>query len=163
MLTIAKRIPLLLVLLAAGARAEEFLVQYGTHRTIVTIIQLKKGRLPPNTVVGKIDGQPLTAGRLVELYDAGKLGTANSNSRGIPWFDDSKTTEISDAFDVQRFFDPSRDGGLGVVLLTQGSRKAAPFTALRDDFGDGRPVGEFIAGQLSSPRCLGPLGQAGKR
>ena len=70
------------------------LVYYGNHRTIAVIILTKRGSIPANTVVGEHSGGPLTAGELVNLYDQDELMTANSNSKGVPWFSDSKVRDI---------------------------------------------------------------------
>lgn len=140
---------LILLFCIPAAEAEDFLVCFGTHRTIATVIQVKNGTLTPDTVVGKIDGEPLTAKKVVELYDAGLLRTRNSNFRGVPWFSDSKAEEIYSEFDVKKFFDPSRDEGLGVVITSK-RRGVAPFSELKGDYGNGESVGAFIAKHLKS-------------
>lgn len=140
-----------LLLLTAVARAENLVVWYGTHRTIATVILVKKGKLSPDAVVGTMDGQPLTAKRVVALYESGVLRTANSDHRGVPWFNDSKVKEIVEEFKLPKFFDPRRDEGIGILIVSRPGNLPF-FRTLRD--GD-QNVESFIASHVGGPTvCL---------
>ena len=98
-----------------------YTVMYGNHRTASILILNARGEIDSDTVIGKIQDssgntQPLTVALLVDNFEDGVLHTSNSNSRGVPWIKYSNVTDIIDEFDIDKFFDPEQDFGLGITL-----------------------------------------------
>jgi hypothetical protein len=88
-----KRLILFAIMVFAGGAGGEdsFYVWEGVEQSIAAIIQVRNGTLDPATVVGDIDGNRLTARRLVELYDRDSLTvgeiwvTPTFSGRRVDW------------------------------------------------------------------------------
>lgn len=119
------------------------MLMYGNHRAIACIILHRRGQLPASTVIGEQPNGPLTVGDLVDLYEKDQLTTGNSNYRGIPWFDDNKVMSIVQGLDLSEMFNPSRDGGRGVVLVNRGGHSARE---MKSGGGYGISLSAFIRG-----------------
>lgn len=118
-----------------------FAVKLGNHRSVAILILTKKMRILPTVEIGKIDGKVLTAGELVKLFERRQLTTLNSNFRGIGWVDESKIEDIVNNFKIEKLFDKSRDGGVGVELQTGGRIN---FKDVKIDFGHGELLTDYL-------------------
>jgi hypothetical protein len=126
-------------------------VHLGNHRTAVTLILFNQGKIPPDTVVGRIldpqgNAVPLTAKQLNQMYQDGDLRTDNRNLNGDAWVDSGKINGIINDFDPQKFFDPSRDGGVGITLRTVPPSQAGNVAHYSDIIctNTGEPMPHFI-------------------
>lgn len=141
--------------------AEHFTVHYGNHRTAAVLVLYNTGRIDPDVVVGEqisAKGKiPLTAGRLAELYHEGILHTSNADYKGKPWINFHKADEILKEFDVQKFFDPRRDQGVGISLrAVPAERSGALYRQITNHDSEPFPhylmrnINEFRASQVAT-------------
>lgn len=121
--------------------SSNYTVALGNHRAVATYMQVRRGLLDPNAIVGKIDELELAAGRLADLMDARRLSTMNVNSRGVGWLDEHKVKDIFDNFSYEKIFDTGRDGGVGIILR---EGKYIDFENVRFDYGDGEKFFEHL-------------------
>jgi len=91
-------------------------LQDGNHSGGGAIGQTLSGELDPNTVVGTLDGRPLTAGELTDLYEDGVLLSNNAHS-GYPGFSNEQLDNMLNGYDPRLGYDPDVEGS-GVVLTT---------------------------------------------
>lgn len=150
------KVPASTEILPAGPAGEGVpAVVLGNHRAAAVIANVKSGQLPLDTVVGSIDGFPLTAGELTELYDAGRLATTNGVVEGgAAYFNANKAARIRDNLDLVELWDPrglNQTASRGILVQTQ--PRARPYSALADettkwylDFRTGRRVSERPSG-----------------
>jgi hypothetical protein len=144
--------------------AQDFIVWNGNHRAIAVIILTKSGRLAPTTVVGKIEGLPLTAQKLTELYDSGFLRTANVNRFGKAEFDSGQVSSIVTKFDMKQLFGAGQT--IGVQIIESATKDTwAAFKEQKAAHGHGESTEVFVASYLEQlaiqQDCMGMLSNIG--
>lgn len=124
-------------------------VHIGNHRTAAIIILHNQGLIDGDVVIGQtvdLDNarRPLTVAQLTQTFENSQLYSDNRDRSGRAWINSSKVSEIIEEFDVNKFFDPNRDGGSGIVLRQVQAGHDLNLYASAIDHATDAPISHFL-------------------
>lgn len=105
----------------------KIVVRNGHHRAIAVIVLLKNSQIDPDTVVGEFEDRPITAGELLDWYEAGRLRAYNESHSP------SKAEALVGSFDPDKALAASEMNPPGGIIFTRprGDEKLKPFEEMR--------------------------------
>lgn len=101
-----------------SAQQSHFAISNGNHRAAAVIAAMQQGTIEADTVVGYTwnrqtrEKQPLTAGKLTELYTSDSL-SSNNLSKGEAWLNFTKVKEVLEKLDPKKLL----ADGHGIIAL----------------------------------------------
>lgn len=124
--------------LSTSVFGDPVVVRNGHHRAIAVIALMKRGEIPPDTVVGDFDGKSTTAKQLLSWYDSGDLLAYNRAHSA------AQAEELFHTFDPHKVLLPSPGNPEGGIVFS----KRVPGESLAA-FKDMKQYGSYF----SRPNC----------